>query len=57
MHLVPTAMGDGGKGTKQSKGVEIRSMSNAERARGRKLINLGQGRLNFANIAGTVETR
>ena len=38
----PTSMGDGigGKGKKQSKGVGIRSMSDVERARGRKLISL-----------------
>ena len=38
----PTGMGDGigGKGTKHSKGVGIRSMSDMERARGRKLISL-----------------
>ena len=38
----PTGMGDGigGKGAKQSKGVGIRSMSDMERARGRKLISL-----------------
>ena len=38
----PTSMGDGigGKGMKQSKGVGIRSMSDVERARGRKLISL-----------------
>ena len=38
----PTGMGDGigGKGRKHSKGVGIRSMSDVERARGRKLINL-----------------
>ena len=38
----PTSMGDGigGKGKKHSKGVGIRSMSDVERARGRKLISL-----------------
>ena len=38
----PTSMGDGigGKGRKHSKGVGIRSMSDVERARGRKLISL-----------------
>lgn len=38
----PTSMGDGigGKGKKHSKGVGIRSMTDVERARGRKLINL-----------------
>ena len=38
----PTGMGDGigGKGMKQSRGTGIRSMSDVERARGRKLISL-----------------
>ena len=38
----PPNMGDGigGKGMKQSKGTGIRSMTDVERARGRKLINL-----------------
>ena len=38
----PAGMGNGigGKGMKQSKGVGIRSMSDMERARGRKLISL-----------------